>query len=375
MTTLDLAETVDSDVVNGYLRASGWRSLRSDRVRSIWSHSSGARVFVPQAPGPDMWDLLQLAVRDIARAEDRDEAEVAVDLSWSNFDRLYVRRAVQTSSLPFGAGIDLHEAVSDVIVAAARGAKEPRPFYVGRRPEPVINYLDQVRLVPPAAGSFVVRALLPLNATKRDDSPPQSPLPGFAAPEVRDVSVAILHSARAAVHAAQDVAAGASLDRWSESVNAGVSSNLCDALARLPGEESEPSSADVELSIEWTWSAPIEPLPPVTINSGIAPILNAGSDFLRGAPEEHTVRIIGLVTKLHRDTATGPGEITIRGLVEAWDVSPRSIRVHLDEPTYRWAIRAHELGAAVDLKALVRREPRRIVVIRAEDLRMLGAEG
>ena len=49
------------------------------------------------------------------------------------------------------------------------------------------------------------------------------------------------------------------------------------------------------------------------------------------------MRLTGLVIRLHRDTPTGPGDITVRGFIEGFDSAARSLRLELDEVTYRQA--------------------------------------
>jgi hypothetical protein len=147
---------------------------------------------------------------------------------------------------------------------------------------------------------------------------------------------------------------------------------LCDALARLnPSEDG--SSSRVDMHIDWTWAAPDEPLPPVAVHSGISPLLESASDYLRGEPAEHNIRITGLITYLHREAATGPGEITVRGYIEQWDASSRALRFELDETSYRQAIAAHEAGATVRVTARVRRTAQRVEVIRVVDIDLLGS--
>ncbi len=362
------AEFLDIEAVLLYLGANGWEVERRDERRSIWRHTSGARVFVPGLLSSDSTDLLRIAVQEIAQAENRHQDELTIDLAWRQFDKLHIRRDAPTSTLPLTEGIDLHGALHDAIVAAARASSEPRASFTGRRPLAVEAYLDRVRLIPSVAGSFVVRALLPL-----DIAPEQGRLPivGPAAPTVRRIATTLLRATAGAVEAAKAVALGAPMDRWDEAVVLGVSSNLCDALSRLTGPVDEPSGGDVHMRIDWTWAAPDEPAPPVTVPRGLAPVLAAGGDFLHGQPEEHSVRIIGLVTKLHREQAAGPGEVTVRGQVENWDAGPRAVRFELDEPTYRAAIAAHDAGESVRVIALVRRSDRGLVVVRVEDFQVL----
>lgn len=358
------AEYFDAGAVDLYLRANRWEVVRGDARRSIWQHYSGQRVFIPARSTSDAPDLLRIAVREIAQAEGRDEDELAIDLAWRQFDKLHVRRETPGSALGLTEALDLHGALQDTIVAAARAASEPRAFFSGRRPVAVEQYIDRVRLIAPVPGSFVVRALLPL-----DTSPDKERLPlvGPAAPKVRRISTTLLRATAEAVETAQAVAKGAPLSQWQNAVPLGVSSNLCDALSRLTGPMKEPSGGDVELRIAWTWAAPEEAAPSVKIPRGLAPVIAAGGDLLRGEPEEHGIRLIGLVTKLHREDASGPGEVTVRGHIENWGDAARTVRFELDEATYRSAIAAHDGGISVRVTALVRRAAYALEVVRVED--------
>jgi hypothetical protein len=351
-----------------YLRANGWEVERQDARRSIWIHATGARVFVPARPAVDSPDLLRTAVQEIARAEGQGEDELMIDLVWRQFDKLHVRRDAPQSALLLNDALDLHGALYDAVVAAARASSEPRASYLGRWPHMVESYIDRVLLIPSVPGSFVVRALLPL-----DEPPDQERLPlvGPAAPKVRAIATTLLRAAAGTVETAREVAQGAPVSRWNEAVPLGVSSNLCDALSRLTGLAEDRTGGDVELRITWTWSAPNESTPAVIIPRGLAPVIAAGGDFLHGEPEEHTIRIVGLVTKLHREEASGPGEVTVRGHIENWEAGSRAIRFELDEPTYRVAISGHEAGQSVRTRAVVRQSDRGLTVVRVDDFQVL----
>ncbi len=364
---ITLVESVEPRDMEAYLRTLGWSRLRADERRSIWRHHSGAHVFIPAQRLTDYPQLAHVAVAEIAHAEGKPEDDVISDLVWRQYDKLYVRHSSPSSSLSLEEAIEFHGALGDLIVAAARASLEPRASYAGRRPSQVTAYIDRVRLIPSIPGSFVARALLPL------DTLTGTPLPmvGPGEPSVRHVSTTILKATEAAVESAQAVVAGAPVTRWSEVVNDGVSANLCDALARLVYAEADTAAA-VNLHIDWTWTAPDDQMSAISIPSGLGPILQYASDFLRGGPQEHAIRITGLVTHLHREKAAGPGDITVRGYIEEWDVSSRSLRLELDERSYRHAIAAHDAGVTVRVTALVRRTARTLEVVRVIDLDLLG---
>lgn len=344
-----------------YLGILGWSVELTDERRVIWRHRSGSRVFVPARRLADFDQLVSLAISEIARAENRNEDDIFADLLWPAFDKLFVRHEA-SSSLGLDEAVDFHAALGDVVTASALAARERKATYAGRRPEQVLSYLSRVRIVPSMPGSFVARALLPLTALEG------TPLPmiGPAEPAVRRVSTMILNATAAAVESAQAVASGGPMDLWDATVSKGVSANLCDALARLTGSEGT-DPGNVGLRIDWAWSAPDEPAPAVTVPSGLAPILQVASDYLRGDPEQHSIQITGRITHLHRDALTGPGNVTVRGYIEQWDSSDRALKLELDEGTYHRAVTAHDDGTTVRVKALVRRAPRAIEVLHVEE--------
>jgi hypothetical protein len=352
--------------LTSYLNSAGWHAEQSDSRRAIWVHQSGARVFVPQLIASDTLELISIAVHQIATAEQLDEEELTIDLAWSSFDKLHARRETEESSLRFSSAVDFQNALSDLIMAAASAAAEPKKQFQGRRHHSVDEYIEQVRMIPSVTGSFVIRALLPLTKPSTAES---LSLIGPADSDVRKVSTTILEASQAAVETARSVASGASLTAWDDVVTKGVSSNLCDALGRLTGEDSDDEGGNVDINIAWTWERPIEAAPRVSIPAGLAPILGAGGDYLRGDPEEYQIRMIGRITQLHRDAPAGPGEVTVKGLIDEWDLTLRSLRIELDQGTYDNAINAHQDGKSVTVLATIRREARlRVVSIQAFDI-------
>jgi len=107
---------------------------------------------------------------------------------------------------------------------------------------------------------------------------------------VRAISQLILTASSAELETAREVAVGTPVETWSEVVPLGVSANPSDALSRLPG--TGPESGNAEMRIDWTWISPQPGISAVTVTPGIAPILEAGSVFLRGTPEEETIQAV-----------------------------------------------------------------------------------
>lgn len=338
-----------------YLEISGWQLERRNAGRQVWRHGSGVFVYVPLEVGSDYSDLTALATLRIAEVEGRDVGDVAVDLTYMAFDKMHVRRETPDLGLRLEDGLEFHKAVHDTVLAAALADRSTNPAFSGRRPGSVISYIDRVRLIPSIQGSFVVRALLPLT---QEDQQPELPLFGDEANDVPRVSSRIVNASAAAVQTAQSVATGGHLSLWDEAVGSGVSANLCEALSRLPAS-TDGDGGDAEITIRWTWAArPVEPAPVVRVNQGLVPVLAAGGDYLRTHEETLEIVLVGLVVGLHRANPAGPGPVTARGHVEAWDAD-RSLRIELDEQRYHEAVTAHDEGRTVIIRAQVRRLPRK----------------
>jgi len=365
---------LDIESLRDYLRVHNWVLVESNSNRSIWSERrSEVRVFVANTEQVDFEGLADLAIQHIAEVEDRSESDVRLDISWAGWDKFSARRETATASLPMSEAVDMHVALSDLIVAGARASIEKRRIFSGgRRPAQIVRYLDRVRILPSTPGSFVARALLPLSTDLNNSLP----LIGPAQSTVRLIATTMMVASKTAVSVAERFARGeVDLTAWDDAVAVGVSANLCDALARLCGYGEERFSSNCNLTVDWTWSAPDQAeLSSVDISAGLAGTLALGSQYLQSDTEESSIWITGLITRLHRDSAIGPGEITIKGYIEGLDSGPRSLKVELDEGTYHEAVAAHDNGHTVSLGATVRRTARSLDVIRVNTFQVTTTE-
>lgn len=351
--------------------AQGWEPVRENARREIWQYRTGDRVFVPRLPGSDLARLVEAAAQQIATSEQRSIEDVGFDLVFYRYDRVQVRRTGAAQGLAFNDGLEFHQGLYDLVLAAAQAARERRRDHAsGRRPTEVGAYLDRVRLIPSVVGSFVARALLPLElGDDVGDEPFPTSMP--VAADARAVSEMLVTATSAAVDSAHAIVADeADLSAWDRAVDKGVNARLCDAMTRMIGEE-EPSAVD--LDVRWTWVAPAVRHEPLRIPADLAPTIAAGRDYLRHQPESERIVIVGLVTKLHRELKVGRGEVTVKGHIQDRGGSARPLRLELDEQTYDEAIRAHKEGRSVRVAATVDQEPGRPMVTRqVHSLRVLS---
>jgi hypothetical protein len=84
------------------------------------------------------------------------------------------------------------------------------------------------------------------------------------------------------------------------------------------------------------------------VTPGQQRILGEAADFLRTRQPRAGVTVQGLVVRLHRSGAFGPGEVVIEGIYDDSGTT-RRYRLELTEEDYRDAVRAHRNGLKVSV--------------------------
>src|SRR5207248_388396 len=140
------------------------------------------------------------------------------------------------------------------------------------------------------------------------------------------------------------------IETFEESVAAGVSANLCDALVAI-GQD-----ATITVAIAWSRVRPPAVQPgPVTIDRSEIPTLATASEYLKRLAPEPDFQLIGWVIDLHRKTSEETGDVTIYGRTEA---GFRNVRVALGPNDYDVAISAHRDKRVVSCLGTLVRESR-----------------
>jgi hypothetical protein len=362
---------LDLDHIRYFLRQNGWVPTKDDSLKQIWTLSRGVHVILPNERLADFDELVANLVAKVASTSDLSEDDVAVAIAWPGYDKLAARSKASSAdpTLSVEAGLGVHDALRDLLVASARSAEQARPFHRGGWPSSVSTYLDLVRLIPSVPGSFTVRALLPIASPL----PEAFPFVDLPAERVRRVTQTLLTGVRAARAATVARIEGAPATVFDEAVEQGVSADLLDAVVRLAGSPELDSA--VELAVSWTYAAPTAPVEPIRIEAQLLPIVSWAADYLRGGPETFDLTVTGLVVTLHRTAPLGAGEVTVRGFVEGdgWGSSTRNLKMELDESTYNDATEAHRQGRTVRAVCRVERDVAALRVLGVERFRVEDA--
>ena len=179
-----LAETVNPLGVHAYLAANGWirtgpyhgdtadiYCLRDDRHETVLVPASATFAdYVTR--------IVQLA-EILGRVENRRQTAVLADLSLADVDLIRIRlpEALDDSSIPLSAGVDLLQESRKLLLAAACSASHPQRLFRAGRHQQAAAYLDKVRLGRTEPGSFVVNMLAPISPSLTKSEPAQLPLP------------------------------------------------------------------------------------------------------------------------------------------------------------------------------------------------------
>lgn len=343
-----------------YLRATGWEVADDGYERAaLWSKHFDEReeeLLVPMAEGaPDFDRVFRRMVDELARLECRPSARVERDMGETSVDAISFRVMLdggRASRLPLAYAPTVFRAAHDVTIAAANAASRTRPSYRNWTRE-VRDFADRAEIGQTEAGSYVVRVLCPVTHVPQ----PRLQRPGEDVPFERRVTHTLHTALHAARRAAQKAITMGELSVFDEAVAAGVSSNLCSALASVG---TGPESVALEIGLRWA-ALRDQPMPnegPFFFGRDYLEVLGTAAVHLREQESEELQEqeIIGFVTSMERGVTEDAGMVMVKGYMP-WEDGHRSLKcsIELAGELYAQAARAHGEQALVSVRGVVRR--------------------
>lgn len=340
------------NAVTAYLRSHGWVPVRVEHDLGFFRKEIDGEEIVCDVP-------LRQNVRDYPRRvreilenltliEQRSQYDIYQDLVRTNQDVVRISIDVPESGR---VGLDeagvLFSATRDLVLAAACSAHTHRAYFPRRKPQRAVEYVRQVNLAAPEAGSFVVVLESPLPSTFA-----QQQAIGIDGAPLEDEPferAALLTLATAGVTVQKSIeisTARGSVDRFAEDVGSGVNANYCDALATMLEEG---PGRDVSIAFSWSTSRPLTvAIPPRLIFSkSEAPVLRAAARFLKERAPVAGFELTGQIVKLETSDITLGGNVTVAGLV---DDSVRQVQFFAGPDDYQRAIEAHRQERIVSVE-------------------------
>lgn len=319
--------------ITTYLVASGWqRAPRPWHGASVWHHRQDYEVLVPA--NDDLRDSrarIGEILRCLSALEQRPAGDILQEITRPEMDLQYLRTFPEGHAPGYtslAAGMHGITGVHNLLALAARTAIQgPHFSFSGRSPNAVTALMDAAELGPTRQGSHVIEVRLAATARFAED------LTGRA----------VFDQVFEAVAAASvSVGSGEEAD-FTEAVTAGVSANLCHALARLGGPDHD---GPFELGFRWGRAVAAETgTELVAFGPGSATVLNRAADRLRDLDASGPATVTGVIETLHNGTgADEQWRISVRGQLQTASgrSGRRKIWVRLpDESGYERAIAAH----------------------------------
>ena len=293
-----------------YLRSKNWRQVEvvGDKG-SVWTLGSDAgqefEVLLPfnrelrdfAARMSDLLSTLEV-VESHQSTEPRSQLDILADITNATSDLLRIRLAspsMESGTLPIEQGVRVVGHARDLLLAAACATVQPRPLYQTKKAAQAIDYLRQVRIGQMERGSFVL--ILQSEVPPRLASQDEPALLEIDEPFERRVMLTLADALTAARNAAQHAGATGDWRPFTEAVRAGVSANLCDAIAGLATD----GGADtVAMSFGWAPGRALLCRAPerVLVGPDMIPVLRECARLFRSSAPVEDFELTGMVVKL-----------------------------------------------------------------------------
>lgn len=324
----------------GYLRSAGWTEIEHRPERSsLWAKDykeESAKLTLPLSRAMNDYALRMAdAVQLLAAMEERSQLVVVDDIQTSGMDIVRIQLGLSDTSdgsVSVERGTAIFDAVPDLFAAGACAAQQSRIYFATKKSKPVTDFVRQLRFGQTEYGSYVVRVLSPV-------PPALTGLFGLAEDPFERQAIRSLVCGLDALSKAADATLTTGDGKYFESsVALGVSANLCEAVAKIVGEESKPTES-LAIRLSPARNRPLsQPLPERIVFPGDRiPIIREAGRLLKAYAPADPQEIQGVVVKLQ---SRGDGGIaTVATFI---DGLPRKVTIELPDADHKKAILAYE---------------------------------
>ena len=329
--------TVSPVALAAYVRGEGWTKTEPyGQHGDIYTGHDRPELILPRTDRlADYVSVVSRLIGILSEVNGQDETAIYRDLTGADHDVVRVRAIVSgdDGTVPLNEGVEMVAQAKEMLLSAACATRSAQAVYRAGANREAADYMKQVRLGQTEHGSFVVTMLGPV--------PPllQSvPYPSWVdyddEPYERQVTRRLVEALEASRDAAEKAHSGDGAAAFENAVDAGVSANLCDAMAKLIE-----GTNGLEVSVSWARTRPTPDLRRRIrfSESDAGAFKEAARLFLAREPRLDT-RLFGTVHKLTRGEHEIEGQATFRMDI---DGKNQSVSAILDQRSYSVAIHAH----------------------------------
>ena len=331
-------KAVSPAALAAYARSQGWAKTEPHGGHAdIYVGDDRCEIVLPRTDRlGDYASVVSRLVGVFGEVTEQDELDVYRDLVGADHDVVRVRAigGEDDGSVPLDEGVELVSQARDMLLAAACAATTPQPVYRAGANREAADYMKRVRLGQTEQGSFVVTLMAPV-------PPMLQPMPAESwasfddEPYERQVSRRLVQALEASRDAAERAHSGDGAPAFEQAVDAGVSANLCDAVASLIER-----SSGLEVSVSWARTRPTpESRSRILFSGNDAGAFREAARTFRAREPRPDVKLFGSVRKLTRGEHEAEGQVMFKADV---DGKIQSVGAVLDQYNYSLAISAHE---------------------------------
>ncbi len=347
--TREVLGALEVESVRAHLRSLGWVFDGAYGLADVFCfpEEKQAEVLLPQRQdlsdfASRMFDLIQT----LAVIHEKPPWDVLHELQSPDGDRLRYRAiagSVRSGVIPLTNGLDLFTQAIKSMRAAACSVVQPRAVFMQMGFTQVDEFIKSCVLGQTEAASYAINIISPMTRVNKETT-----MPLFVEdhdeelfrlePFPRKVSISLMKG----LSMVNKGILGRSIDMIADSVNEGVSANLCEALTEMRpfGEQ---SSLDIEVS--WSAARPVLPgAPPrkVSFRHQDFELIRRAGEKLRGDSVVRNAKIEGYILGLSSEFNFTEGE---RGTIKISRTDEQGaglVKAKLGEADYARACDAHK---------------------------------
>jgi hypothetical protein len=340
--------------IAAFARSESWFKAEGYGAHAdVYAGTDRPEIIVPRTDlVADYASAVSRLIEVFAKCTDRDELAVYRDLVGADRDvvRIRVHSTERDGSVALDTGVRIVAQARDMLLAAACAARSPQPVYRMGTNREANDYLRRVKLGQTEQGSYVVTLLAPVPPLIETAGGPAWGVVRSSAwsttwanlddePLERMVTRRLMEALQASRSATEKTLSGDGA-AFENAVAAGVSANLCEAVAGLLEQ-----SAGVDISMTWARTRPTpETQRKVAFSSKDADILREAARTFRQRQPRADVTLFGVVDRLKANHTEVEGVVTLKALV---DDRMRPVSAILDQANYSVAVRSHAANTPV----------------------------
>jgi hypothetical protein len=354
------------DAIKTYLFDSGWNHVASvDDLAEVWrriANEEQQEVVIPLNNAADYEIRMRELVTVLAGYElvsQKELLRLVQNVSYDQFSIRVEHYDVKDGTIPINDGIELTRNARELLIAAGSAVLSKRRTFSGRQPVEVIDFIKQTRLGQTEHGSYVINVFCRIEVPSSERS--------------ASFDVAVSQSLNQALGALKKSLASfresVTPVEFEQTLSAGVSSNLCDALLNLFGEQSQR-----KITISFNPGAGRRIFRPEPYSHSFPPddstAIQIASDYLKQIYTLRNIEISGYIKRLDRELDANRGNIWIHTLLP--NLQEKNVQVELPGNEYIEAIHAHETNQLVSCIGDVVISPRSAHLIEKRQFKVLG---